>query len=116
MWQPGWEGNLGENGCMFMMAEPLYCSLETITTLLIGYTPVQNLKDILKFNENPGKTTPFSTLIYADLNCLPSWLTTPGQGSPHHRNYLNSLSTYFLSEISFFLFQGLLIGVETFKD
>ena len=42
MWQPGWEGNLGENGCMFMMAEPLYCSLETITTLLIGYTPVQN--------------------------------------------------------------------------
>ena len=42
MWQPGWEGSLGENGCMFMMAESLYCPPETITTLLIGYTPVQN--------------------------------------------------------------------------
>ena len=95
MWQPGWEGSLGENGyiyiciymymyiyvCMYMyvciyvciciymythtyicmyiciyvciciciymyicMAESLCCSLETITTLLIVCTPIQNKK------------------------------------------------------------------------
>ena len=38
---PGWDGNLGENGYMYM-AESLRCSHEAITTLLIGYTPIQN--------------------------------------------------------------------------
>ena len=32
MWQPGQEGNLGENAYMYM------------TTLLIGYMPIQNKK------------------------------------------------------------------------
>ena len=41
MWQPGWEGSLGENGYMYM-AQSLHCPLETITTLLIGYTLIQN--------------------------------------------------------------------------
>ena len=42
MWQPGWEGSLGEmDTCM---AESLHCSPETITTLLISYTPIQNKK------------------------------------------------------------------------
>ena len=45
MWQPRWEGSLGENGCMCMyMAESLCCSLESITTLLIGYAAIQNKK------------------------------------------------------------------------
>ena len=43
MWQPGWEGGLGENGYMFMCGESLCGSPETIT-LLIGYTPVRNKK------------------------------------------------------------------------
>ena len=39
MWQSGWEGW----GRMEMhMAESLSCSSETITTLLISYTPIQN--------------------------------------------------------------------------
>ena len=37
MWQPGWEGSLGENGSCIHMAESLLCSPETITTLLISY-------------------------------------------------------------------------------
>ena len=37
MWQPGWEGSLGENGCMFMYGRVACCSPESITTLLIGY-------------------------------------------------------------------------------
>ena len=37
-------GELGENGYMYMYDEALQCSPETITTLLIGYTPVQNKK------------------------------------------------------------------------
>ena len=41
MCQPRWEGLWGENGYMYK-AESLHCSPETITTLLIGYTPIQN--------------------------------------------------------------------------
>ena len=38
--QPGWEGSLGENGYVYiLMAESLCYSPETITMLLIGYTP-----------------------------------------------------------------------------
>ena len=48
MWQPGWEGNLGENEYMYMLAEPLHCSPESITTLLTGYTPIQNKKFNIK--------------------------------------------------------------------
>ena len=40
MWQPVWEGSLGDNGYMHMYD----CSLETITTLLISYNPIQNKK------------------------------------------------------------------------
>ena len=42
MWQPGWEGSLGENGHVYMyMAESLHYSPETTATLLISYTPIQ---------------------------------------------------------------------------
>ena len=45
MCQPEWKRGLGENGdtCIWM-AESVCCSSETITTLLIGYTPIQNKK------------------------------------------------------------------------
>ena len=41
MWLPGWEG--GMDTCTGT-AETLCCALETITTLLISYTPMQNKK------------------------------------------------------------------------
>ena len=41
LWQPGWEGSLGENGCVSLCSSP-----ETITALLISYTPIQD--EILK--------------------------------------------------------------------
>ena len=44
MWQPAWERSLGENGYMCMYDSILYCPSKTITTLLIGYTPIQNKK------------------------------------------------------------------------
>ena len=47
MCQPRWEGLWGENGYMYK-AESLHCSPETITTLLIGYTPIQNAFGVLK--------------------------------------------------------------------
>ena len=64
MWQPGWEGSLGDNGYMHMYD----CSLETITTLLISYNPIQNKKFKKKsifplavtkmvLNHNPGRET-----------------------------------------------------------
>ena len=37
-------GGFGENGTCMCMAESLHCSPETITTLLIDYTPIQNKK------------------------------------------------------------------------
>ena len=43
MWQPGWEGCLGENGYMYM-DESICCPFKTITTLLDGHTPIQNKK------------------------------------------------------------------------
>ena len=51
MWQPGWEGSLGENAYMNMYAESLCCASEAITTLLIGYTPIQNQKLFKKENK-----------------------------------------------------------------
>ena len=54
-------GNLDGRGvwgrmdtCKFM-AESLCCSLETVTTLLIGYTPIQ----ITKLKKGKKKTKPF---------------------------------------------------------
>ena len=43
MWQPRWEGSLGENGYMYMYGWVPCCSPKTIT-LLISYTPIQNKK------------------------------------------------------------------------
>ena len=37
MWQPEWEGSLGENGYMYIyMAESFHCSPEAITILLMA--------------------------------------------------------------------------------
>ena len=46
MWPPGWEGVWGRMGTCVCVAEAPCCSPETITTLLIGYTPIQNKKQI----------------------------------------------------------------------
>ena len=43
MWQPGREGSLGENGYMSMYG-CVPAHLKLITTLLTGYTPIQNIK------------------------------------------------------------------------
>ena len=54
MWQPGWERSLGENGHMYIyMAESLFYSPETFTTLLIGYTAIQNKKLKIRFINGP---------------------------------------------------------------
>ena len=43
-WQPGWKGSLGGMDTCVCTAESLCCSPETITTLIIDYTPKQNKK------------------------------------------------------------------------
>ena len=45
-WQPGWEGSLGENGymCIYIIGWVPLLPLETVTTLLIGYTSNKKLK------------------------------------------------------------------------
>ena len=43
MCQPGWKDGLGENRYKYSMAKSLHYSSETITTLLIGYTPIQKV-------------------------------------------------------------------------
>ena len=42
MWQPGWKGSLGENGYMYMYGWVPLLSTWNNTTLLIGYTMIQN--------------------------------------------------------------------------
>ena len=43
-WEPGWDGAGGRRDTCPCIAEALCCSLETITALLTGYTPIQNKK------------------------------------------------------------------------
>ena len=50
MWQAGWEGSFGEMGTHRCVAESLFCSLETITALFIGYTSKQN-KELKNYPE-----------------------------------------------------------------
>ena len=42
MWHPGWEGVWGKMDTHTRMVESPCCPPETITTLLIDYTPKQN--------------------------------------------------------------------------
>ena len=51
LWQPGWEGIWRRMDTCMCMTESLGCLPETITTLLIGYTPIQN-KKLKKFDLN----------------------------------------------------------------
>ena len=54
-WQPGWEGSLEENVYMYMLAESLHVSPETITTLLVNWL-YPNKKKLKQRNEtNPLK-------------------------------------------------------------
>ena len=48
MWQFEWEGVWGRMDTCICMAESLHCSPETITVLLITYTPIENKKCNLK--------------------------------------------------------------------
>ena len=56
MCQPGWEGGWGRMDTCTCMAESLHCPPETITTVLISYTPMQNAfrakNKILKIAKN----------------------------------------------------------------
>ena len=51
MCHPGWERIWGRMNICKCMAESLHCSPETITTLLIGYTPIQNVFDVKKIKK-----------------------------------------------------------------
>ena len=48
MCQPGLEGGWRENGYVYMYPESLHYSPETIKTLLIGYSPIQNVFGVKK--------------------------------------------------------------------
>ena len=43
MWQPGWEGSLGENSTYIHMSESRHCPPETMTALLVGWCLVIKL-------------------------------------------------------------------------
>ena len=61
MCHPGWEKVLGRRDICKCTAESLHCSPETITTLLIGYTPTQNVFDVKKNNVSPPCAWIFSS-------------------------------------------------------
>ena len=66
MWQPGWEGSLGEDGYMYVYgAEPLHSPPDTVTTLLISYTPIQNKTFVFFFKKSKAhKSWEMSTLSW----------------------------------------------------
>ena len=45
-------GVLGRMDPGVCMAESLHCSPETVTTLVISYTPIQNVFGVKKINKN----------------------------------------------------------------
>jgi len=55
MWQPEWKGIWERMDTCICMAESLHCPPETVATLLISYTPIQNKKIFLKKEYNSGK-------------------------------------------------------------
>ena len=70
MGQPGWEGVRERMDTCICMAESLHCSPKTVTKLLIGYTPIENKKFILKKKE-------WNNAIYINMNgprdCHTEW-------------------------------------------
>ena len=45
IWQPGWEGSLGENGCVYVLLSPFAVCLKLFQhRLLISYASEQNIK------------------------------------------------------------------------
>ena len=58
IWLAGWEGSLGKNGYLECMTEFLSYSLETVTTLLTSYTPVENKFKKRKQRVGPSEGRP----------------------------------------------------------
>ena len=69
MCHPGWEGSWGRMDTCICMAESLHCSRETITTLLIDYTPIQNkkLKKIIISRSTFTGVSSLGSCLFRDL-------------------------------------------------
>ena len=83
MRQPGWEASLGGNGYIYVcIAESLCCSPKTITTLLTGYTQIQNTGHEFSRQEySSGLPSPSPVdHIFAELSTMthPSWMALHG--------------------------------------
>jgi len=80
MWLPGWEEFGGEWILSYIyIVESLHCSPETITTLLIGYNPIQNKKlkkqtnkYMFHFSLASARPNPSSNLIPTPVPSAPS--------------------------------------------
>ena len=79
MWQPGWEGSLGEMVTCVCLAALLCSAPETTAALLISHAPVQskNLKNnssghsVFQLCNHIGKTLPWATWIFPkSCGCL----------------------------------------------
>ena len=69
MWQPGWVGDLGEIGYMYIyMAESLHHLPETIAVLLTGYTPIQNKKFKVKKKKKYIPKSAYSILMSKNIH------------------------------------------------
>ena len=77
IWQLGWVGVWGRMDTYTCMAESLHCSPQTITTLLIGYTPIQNKKLKVWKKRDVFWCGPFLKYLWNLLQycfCLMFWL------------------------------------------
>ena len=72
-------GFWGEMDMCICMAESLCCPHETITTLLIGYTPIQNKKCCFFFlKRHVGKSTALETDMFGLRIVHPLWIQPSG--------------------------------------
>ena len=78
MWQPGWEGSLGENGYTLCMAEYLCCLPETITALLIGYVCCAQSPSHVQLFATPWTTAHQASLSLGKLQArILEWVAMP---------------------------------------
>ena len=61
--QPGWEESWGRTDTRICVAETLHYLPETITTLLIGYTPIKNKK----LKKKKGICLPIQEMLFPFL-------------------------------------------------
>ena len=94
-----WMGVWGRTDACLCMTESLFSSPEAITTLLIGYTPIQNKK--LKIKSTPTE------IFFETFSLIISNRLFPKYLSPPLHKHIHLTTSLYGKSLTYSLFQGL---------